>query len=109
MAFKDNLRSELMYQDISVKELAYRSGIKQKTIESYLGPRAYTPSVEAAYKIASSLQVSMEFLVTGNDEKEDRLISTYPKDTQEIVRLLERLGKKERKAIFLLARTLLEN
>ena len=89
-----------------VKELAARSGVKKKTIDSYLGAQGYTPSVENAVSIAKALGVSVEYLVTGNKGKKDRPISSLPNDIQEIVQVTERLDVKKRKAIFVLAQTL---
>lgn len=65
MAFKDNLKSELEFKDIKVKELAAQSGISRRTIDQYLSSAAKMPSAENAVKIAKVLGVSVEYLVTG--------------------------------------------
>jgi len=70
MGFKENLKSELAYSGILVKELAVKSGVNKYSIDNYLNKRGQTPSVEAAVKIAQALGVSVEYLVTG---KEDNL------------------------------------
>jgi len=106
MGFRENLKSQLEYSGMLVKELADRSGIKKKTLDSYLGNRGYTPSVEAAISIAKALGVSVEFLVTGTDNKNDRLISSLPTDLQEIVIAAEKLTHKDRYIILNLARLL---
>ena len=67
MGFKENLKSELQYRDMTVKELANLSGIKKQTLDNYLSTHNSKPSVEAAVKIAKALQVSVEYLVTGQD------------------------------------------
>jgi len=89
-----------------VKELAARSGVKKKTIDSYLGSRCYTPSVEAAVSIAKALGVTVEYLVTGADDRKDRLVSALHSDVQEIVSVSERLNSKDRNVILSLARLL---
>ena len=109
MGFKENLKSELEYSGMLVKELAARSGVKKKTIDSYLATNSYSPSVETAVKIAKALGVSVEYLVTGTDSA-TREISIYslPKDIQEIVLVSRRLPIKDREIILTLA-SLLQN
>jgi len=60
MGFRENLRSQLDYSGLLIKELAALSGIKKKTIESYLATNGHTPSVESAVSIAKALGVSVE-------------------------------------------------
>ncbi|MBP5451626.1 MAG: helix-turn-helix transcriptional regulator [Treponema sp.] len=71
MGFKENLKSELQYRDMTVKELASLSGVKKQTLDNYLSTHNSKPSVDAAVKIARALKVSVEYLVTGED-------SSYP-------------------------------
>jgi transcriptional regulator with XRE-family HTH domain len=106
MGFKENLKSELEYAGISVKELAALSGVKQKTIESYLAPVPKTPSVKAAFSIAKVLKVSVEYLLTEKDEKNSRSVATLPDEIQKIVKVLERLSTQERKAVLALVEAL---
>lgn len=67
--FKNNLRDELNYQDITVKELASKTGIPKPTIDCYLSARHTMPPADIAVRIAKALNVSVEYLVTGKDEK----------------------------------------
>jgi len=67
MGFKENLKTELSYKDMLVKELATKTGISKKTIDNYLNVREYMPSADAAVKIAHALGVSVEYLVTGEE------------------------------------------
>ena len=89
-----------------VKELSTLSGVKKTTIDSYLGARCYTPSVEAAVSIAKVLGVTVEYLVTGTDDKKGRSLSSLHGDIQEIVSVSEYLNKKDRHIILSLARLL---
>jgi transcriptional regulator with XRE-family HTH domain len=66
MGFRENLKEQLRYADMYVKELAALSGVKEQTIASYLSVRSRVPSAEAAVKIARALGVSVEYLVTGS-------------------------------------------
>lgn len=89
-----------------VKELAARSGVKKKTLDSYLSSSAYVPSVETAVRIARVLNVTADYLVTGNEQDKNRLISSLPQDIQEIIYIVEQLSKRDRKVIITLAETL---
>jgi len=106
MRFRENLKSQLEFSGLLVKELAARSGVKKKTLDSYLGHQGCMPSVEAAVNIAKALGVSVEFLVTGKDIRKDRPLSSLPMDLQEIVLASEQLNPKDRFVIINLARLL---
>ena len=98
MGFKENLKAELTYSGLRVKELAELSGVKKQTIDSYLRDKNYTPSVVAAVNIARALGVSVEYLVLGKE------ISKYePGSSSHELRLLtqtiERLNEEDRKVI----------
>ncbi len=67
MSFKDNLKSELTYQGLLVKELAAKTGISRRTLDNYLREKSSLPPVDVAVKIAEALNVSVEFLVTGKE------------------------------------------
>ena len=65
MGFRENLKDELTYQDITVKELSDRTGISKHTIDHYLTKNGSQPQAELAVKIAQALNVSVESLVLG--------------------------------------------
>jgi transcriptional regulator with XRE-family HTH domain len=95
MGFKENLKSELAYSGILVKELAVKSGVNKYSIDNYLNKRGQTPSVEAAVKIAQALGVSVEYLVTG---KEDNLQddNTLSIEAKTIARNADQLNDENR-------------
>ena len=64
-SFKENLRNELDFQGLTVKELSAKTGIIKGTLDNYLGVRASIPPADVAVKIAKALNVSVEYLVTG--------------------------------------------
>ena len=109
MGFKENLKSQLEYSGMLVKELAACSGIKKKTIDSYLSTHGCTPSAEIAVSLAKALGVTVEYLVTGTDNTnvaKDRPLSSLHSDVQEIVLVAERLNSRDRHIILNLARLL---
>lgn len=69
MGFRENLKDELKYQDIRVKELADRTGISKRAIDHYLAEKYTEPTAETAVKIAKELGVSVEYLVTGKNSE----------------------------------------
>ena len=65
MGFKENLKSELEYKGMLVKELAQKSGIKKQTLDNYLSTHNTIPNAEVAVKIAHALGTTVEYLITG--------------------------------------------
>ena len=66
MRFRENLKEELSFQDMMVKELAVKTGISRRTLDNYLRDKPASPTAENAVKIAQVLGVTVEQLVTGN-------------------------------------------
>jgi len=108
--FRENLRSELNFQGVAIKELSARTGIPIATLDCYLGTRATVPSVEAAFKIAQALQVSIESLLIGEKASSESFNigkkaskEYHPKKTsreaREIIRWIESLNAEQCKAI----------
>jgi transcriptional regulator with XRE-family HTH domain len=98
--FRENLRNELDFQDIKVKELSDKCGIPKATLECYLRTQAVEPSAENAVKIARALRVSVEHLVSGGDDAgfgKPRM--AFSRETQEIIRRIENLNPEQRKAV----------
>jgi transcriptional regulator with XRE-family HTH domain len=106
MGFRENLKSQLQYSGMLVKELAARSGIKKKTLDSYLGTHSYTPSAETAVSIARVLGVSVEYLVTGKEDDKHRPLASLPQDIQDIVGAAEHLNVRDRQIVLSLAKFL---
>ena len=67
MGFKENLKSEITFQDMRVKELAEKTGINKRTLDHYLTENGSEPTAANAVLIAKALGVSVEYLVTGTD------------------------------------------
>jgi transcriptional regulator with XRE-family HTH domain len=93
MGFRENLKMEMEFSDVQGKELAAKAGIKLQTLKSYLGCRAKIPSAEAAVRIARALNVSVEYLVTGKNEKPS---SSYTPTVRALVQTALELSEKDR-------------
>lgn len=85
MSFKKNLKIELFYNSMTLKELAEKTGITYGTLLAYTSTREVIPSLENAYLISKALNVSIEYLLTGEDIA---LETAYPKVYNSIKELL---------------------
>jgi transcriptional regulator with XRE-family HTH domain len=94
MGFKENLKSELTYLDMPVKELAAKSGINKHTIDHWLSAKGKTPKLDNGVKIAQALGVSAEYLVTGEDNSKP--IKKLSNSSRLIAQLSEKLDDKKK-------------
>ena len=90
MTFKDRLREEIEYKGILVKEISAEIGISNNTFLSYINSRNVMPNVETAVKIAKALNVSVEYLVTG----EDSLHTEKTKHLKDVIKDLSNIDEK---------------
>jgi len=106
MGFKENLKSELIYSGLLVKELASLSGVNKRTIDNYLNTHNSMPSADAAVRIAGALGVTVEYLITGREQQE----ANHPlvPDSRIVLKNLESLNKRDRKIVLSLVKSLQE-
>jgi len=107
MGFKENLKAELAYKNILVKELASISGVNRRTLDNYLREKGSSPSADAAVRIAGALGVTVEYLVTGREKRELNPMPFLP-DLQVVFNNLESLNKRDQKIVFNLIKSLKE-
>lgn len=108
MGFKENLKAELSYKDMLVKELSARSGVNKRTIDNYFRKDGSVPSAAAAVSIAQALGVSVEYLMTGREQHRGKSIASLAPDLRQILRSLEELSPADRKVVYNLVQSLLE-
>ena len=106
MGFRENLKAELEYQGILVKELAEKSGISKKTIDHYLISNPREPLVSNAVAIAKALNVSVEYLVEGTEVDSKDTFST---EIRHIAQKLSKMSKRDINIVSGLIKTLEEN
>jgi transcriptional regulator with XRE-family HTH domain len=106
MGFRENLKNELTYSGMLVKELASKTGVNKYTIDNYLSTHNCTPSANAAVKIAKVLGVSVEYLVTGHEVGRD--MSFGGPDLHILVDAMEPLTEGDRKIVLKNALNLIE-
>jgi transcriptional regulator with XRE-family HTH domain len=101
MGFPENLKQELIYNGMLKKELAAKTGINKRAIDTYVRTKASMPPADIAVKIAKALGVTVEYLVTGED-------SSTPKEISRITRSILNLNKRDQKLVTLLVREMNE-
>jgi len=96
MGFRENLKAELTYSGLLVKELAAQTGLKKHTIDNYLSIRGRMPAADVAVKIARALGVTVEYLVD-NETSENNNSVYFPPDIRYMARIAEKLRPDYRK------------
>ena len=104
MTFRDRLREEIELSGLLDKEVAAKSGITKRTMDSYVGSRACMPAADVAVRLAQTLGVSVEYLVTGADCAAPITVSDV--QTQKLVRAFTNLSKRDKALLLSLASTM---
>ena len=105
MSFREQLKSEMEYQNLTTQELSNKSGVNKRTIDHYLMSDPQEPSVSNAVKIANALNVSIEYLVTGKDFIGNNILS---KELIDFFNLFTKLPENKKKAITQIVKLFLE-
>lgn len=107
-SFADRLKEEIEYQGLTRKELAYKADIKVRALDMYLGTQASMPPADVAVRLAKALNVTVEYLVTGekgeknenfreNSSLEKQLKSLSPSVRQVFERAIRLFSEDEAK------------
>ena len=99
MGFRENLKTELSYSWMLVKELAAQAGLKKHTIDNYLSVRGRMPAADAAVRIARVLGVSVEYLITGYETAEPKGSSHFSPEIRYMARIVENLKPDNQKIV----------
>jgi len=97
VGFKENLKSELLYQGMMVKELAMKTGISRHTLDNYLNVRKNMPTADIAVKIAKVLGVTVEYLVTGEEYQTEKFM--LGSEIRALIQNFKVLSEKDQKMI----------
>ena len=98
MGFAENVKFEMDFQDIQIKELSLKTGISKNTLDKYLFGKKVQPGVENAVKIAKALGVSVEYLVFG-DSKIGDTNSFISSESKDIIEKYAKLNQFNRKTV----------
>ena len=71
MSFKENLREAMYCKNLTTVQLASMTGINSATISSYLKTKNSMPPVDKALILSKALDVSVDFLVNGFEDKSE--------------------------------------
>ena len=97
MSFRENLKNELSYSGMLVKELAVQTGLKKHTLDNYLSKRGRMPAADVAVRIANVLGVSVEYLITGHETAETKRTAQFSPEIRHMARIAEKLNPDYRK------------
>ena len=96
----DNLLSK---NKLSRAQLARDTGIPATTIKSWI--KGSVPSAEAAYKVAQYLNVTVEWLITGKPESENKNL-ILSKSESELIEIFRKLDERDQQTLLTLAGSL---
>ena len=71
-SFSDRLKEEIDYWGLTRNELATRADIKKRALDMYLGTQNSMPPADVAVRLAKALNVTVEYLVTGEGKSEKK-------------------------------------
>ena len=106
MGFKENLKAELSYSGMLVKELADQANVKKHTIDTYLSVRGRMPAADVAVRIARVLGVSVEYLITGEETTAKKNMTQFSPEVRHMANIAEKLKPENRKIILAFVETL---
>ena len=93
------MKLELTSNGMLKKELAAKSGVHKRAIDTYVRSKSSMPPADTAVKIAKALGVTVEYLVTGEDP-------SVPKEVSIITRSILTLSKRDKILITSLLKTM---
>lgn len=105
MGFKENLREEMIFQDIKPKELSNKTGISVNTLRNYINNHDALPNIDSGVKIAKVLNTTVEELVEGKKKRlefqksdlANKFLSIFThlseNDQKSVIALLEEMKK----------------
>lgn len=92
MSFKENLKEAMYCKNLTTVQLAALTDINSGTISSYLKTKNSMPPVDKALKLAKALDVSVDFLVNGFEEKTESSIQQKSPFSIEVFKIAQRMN-----------------
>ena len=96
MSFKENLKEAMYCKNLTTIQLAEMTDINSGTISSYLKTKNSMPPVDKALKLAKALDVSVDFLVNGFDEKTESSIQQKSPFSIEVFKIAQKMDGLEK-------------
>lgn len=85
-------------------ELCRAIGISESTVRGWM--KGQCPSAEAAYKVARYFNVTVEWLVSGEDSSLKSIEPVFSEEEKELVGYFRTLSAKEKQSVMLMVRAL---
>lgn len=104
-SFRENVRTELEFLGLSVKELSQKTEIPYQTLQNYLNARATMPPADYACRIARVLNTTVEKLV---GEIPNQKNTEKVRQNARIIAMLERIKSEDKKVLIQLLTSLSE-
>ncbi len=101
--FSDRLREEIDYLGLTRKELAYKANVKIRALDMYIGSQGSMPPADVAVRLAKALNVTVEYLVTGEKIKSDTICFESSQIQKDLNKISEPTRQFLEKAIHLFA------
>lgn len=101
--FSDRLREEIDYLGLTRKELAYKANVKIRALDMYIGSQGSMPPADVAVRLAKALNVTVEYLVTGEKIKSDTICFESSQIQKDLKKISEPTRQFLEKAIHLFA------
>ncbi|MDO5773781.1 MAG: helix-turn-helix transcriptional regulator [Spirochaetales bacterium] len=101
--FSERLREEIDYLGLTRKELAYKANVKIRALDMYIGSQGSMPPADVAVRLAKALNVTVEYLVTGEKTKSDNVHSENSQIEKDLSRISETTRHFLEKAVHLFA------
>lgn len=101
--FSDRLREEIDYLGLTRKELSYKANVKIRALDMYIGSQGSMPPADVAVRLAKALNVTVEYLVTGEKIKSDTICFEYSQIQKDLNKISEPTRRFLEKAIHLFA------
>lgn len=91
MSFKENLKEAMYCKNLTTVQLAALTEINSGTISSYLKTKNSMPPVDKALKLSKALEVSVDFLVNGFEEKTESSIQQKSPFSLEVFKIAKKM------------------
>ncbi len=103
MGFKENLKEAMYCKNLTTIQLAAMTGINSGTISSYLKTKNSMPPVDKALKLAKALDVSVDFLVNGFEEKTESSIQQKSPFSIDVFRIAKKMDDMEKEELTIIS------
>ncbi len=96
MSFNENLKEAMFCKGLTTIQLADLTDINSGTISNYLKTKGSMPPVDKALKLAKALDVSVDFLVNGFEEKRKSSIHQKSPFSIEVFKIAQKMDGLEK-------------